>query len=113
MISLEPVEPRTGTIQRNFDKLKRAVIDTAGRTVGIRWGTAAFTWPGSTSVHTSSVDHGLGRPPVIVLATNADDNTAGLTRTYGYTDTSFTLDVIAPANVTTGTGDTYRWLAIG
>lgn len=119
MISLETLVDNSPSA-RNFAKLAQATIDTGGdpttggpRSVGMRFGTVSFTWPGATAQQTIVINHGLGAAPVVVLAINSNNNTAGLPRTFTYTATQFTLNIIAPANVTVGTGDTYRWVAIG
>lgn len=119
MITLERLFDNS-IAQRNFEKLAQAVIDMGSEPgtgapvqVGIRFGTKAFTWPGATNIQTFTIDHGLGRTPVVVLAVNGNNNTAGLPRTYSYTATQFTLNVIAPSNVTAATADTFHWIAIG
>lgn len=108
--------------RRNFARLDRlfALVskssDGFGFTVagiGVRFGIQSLTWPGATNQQAFTISHGLGHAPVVVLAVNSNNNTAGLPRTFTYTATQFTLNIIAPAAVAVGTGDTYRWVAIG
>lgn len=62
MIPLESV--RDGSIiDRNFQKLRNLVIDTAGKTLGIRFGVSSVTFTASATSATATVTHGLGKTP--------------------------------------------------
>jgi hypothetical protein len=55
---------------RNFQALARFVLDTGGVTAGARWGTGTVTWPGgSPFTSTLTLAHGLGKAPVVAVAT--------------------------------------------
>lgn len=112
MINLEHLAD--GSVSdRNFQALMNLVLDTGGKSIGLRFGTKSFLWPGGTAQQTFTIDHGLGRAPQVVLAVNSNNNTAAMPRTYTYTATQFELNLIAPANVAATTGDTFHWVAIG
>lgn len=76
--------------------------------------STTITWPGGTAQKTTVINHGLGRVPLIVIPVHTDNNsTAADIRTFSYTATQFTLDVIATTAPAAGVTDVYRWVAIG
>jgi hypothetical protein len=115
-IALEHIQPEDwAAVNRVVDALRSLVLDTGGRSLGLRVGVKSFSWPGGTALQTFSISHGLGRTPAVVLAVNGSNNTRGMPRTYSYTATTFALDVITSdaSNPGAATADTYGWVAIG
>lgn len=113
MIALETLGDNSAS-DRNFKTLGLLVPDTGGRGINIRFGTKTFAWPGATATQSFTIPHGLGKNPTVVIAGNANNNTAGLPRAYSNGDgINFTLNVLAPANVAAAIADSYHWLAIG
>jgi hypothetical protein len=120
MISLENILGRgEAAIQRNFDKLARLVIDTGGRSIGIRFGSGTFTWPGASAFsNVATVPHGLGRAPGAVFITGSSN--AGLNAfpdfsVFSFGATTFaaqagTVDAQNPLNTAT---TNFYWIAIG
>jgi hypothetical protein len=113
-VSLQDLADNSPT-DRNFRKLAQLVIDTGGQNVGIRFGNQVLTFPGGgvfTSI--STVTHGLGRTPKVVVATA---NLAAVTLfafTYAPGATTFNLQGWTPnAAPGAGTTESVSWVAIG
>lgn len=119
MISLEPVDRTLGAVSRNFDKLKRLVVDTGGRSIGIRFGTGTWTWPaGSAKSGVTVVSHGLGRTPIVVFVCGATLNGSNETsagEAGSYTSTQFSTQASLAQGLAPGAGaaNTFAWLVIG
>lgn len=101
---------------RNFQALMRLVLDTGGKTVGIRFGAATLTWAGGTQFSNGlTVTHGLGKTPIGVLATANLGTLAGVAAwatTPGAT--TFTLQGWDPAGSPgAGATDKVFWVVIG
>lgn len=52
----------------NFQKLMALVLDTGGQSIGLRIGTGTVTFTTSTTSPVVTVNHGLGKTPVVVFA---------------------------------------------
>lgn len=114
MISLEKLLDNS-VAARNFLKLARLVLDTGGKSIGIRFGTGSIAFAASTdSTQPCIVLHGLGKAPQVIFATNK--GASGYTKIAAFTtdivtSTSFQVFARIPS-ATTGTLDFY-WIAIG
>lgn len=112
MIALEHVPDLD--IDRNLQMLAKLTIDAGGRSVGLRFGTVTLTWTANTASGSVSVAHGLGKTPVVVLATGKDAAVFGQIPSCNpnsYTATTFTMSA-ETKNSWTGTM-TLCWVAIG
>lgn len=116
-VSLEYVhENDWAAVSRLIDQLNGLLIDTGGRSVGIRFGSNTITWPGGSGTTSSTtVTHGLGRTPagVYVSASTTLGGTHINATSVGATTFSVqgtTIDGSSPAGGTTGT---FYWLVIG
>jgi hypothetical protein len=87
--------------------------------VEIRYGIATGTWPGgSPRANDTTISHGLGRTPVVVLATVVSSPSGTwfpVVATISYTTTGFNLTAVtsdgsSPAN---GTAYNVAWVAVG
>lgn len=114
-ISFEVVELHDGSVdaaalQRNINKLASLLFDTGGKSLGFRIGRGTVTFPTATQSNTLAVSHGLGRAPVVVLATCAQGS--GVTyATTAYTATTFSAQGQFYSALT-GNND-FVWVAIG
>lgn len=106
-------------VQDNFDTIALAAASFGGKSVEVRFGVSTVTWPGGAGTSNGLVvSHGLGRTPVVVVATQ--NTSSGLAKipvvaTQAFTTTAFTLyagtvDGTSPANTAT---TTISWIAIG
>lgn len=115
MISLEHLAD--GSVSaRNFETLRRLVVDTGGESLGLRVGSETLTWPGgSADTGTVTVDHGLGKAPVALftqsgtLTAHARPDPSSVT-TVDFDVRARTVDASTPAAATTMT---VYWLVIG
>src|SRR4051812_22826886 len=117
MINLENL--LDGSIaDRNFQALARLVLDTGGRSIGIRFGAATITWPGGSPFATVAVTHGLSRTPVVVFAGDAGGGTmatnipvwsASAPGATTFTAAAETSDASAPA---VGLTRTFYWVCL-
>lgn len=98
---------------RNFQKLTRLVMDTGGQTAGIRFGATSVVF---TAVATASttVTHGLGKTPIVALATFDISGTAFhiMAEVFSVGATTFGLQGFLPAGAATTTRTAY-WVVIG
>lgn len=106
-------------LQADIDELAKAMPGLGGASMEIRFGVSTVTWPGGSGISNGLVvTHGLGRPPVVVVATQ--NTSVGLAKiptvgTQAFTTTTFTLfagtvDGTSPTNTSTST---ISWIAIG
>lgn len=101
---------------RNFQALARLVLDTGGRSIGIRFGTnSTVDWAASKDSSTATVTHGLGKTPIVVLCQFHDTGsltTSPVANVGGLTSTQFS---IAGHNDTaiTATDVPFFWVVIG
>lgn len=116
MINLEPLGDGTIT-DRNFQTLRRLVLDTGGISARIRFGTIEFEFTASAESTPVTQPHGLGKAPILVIVTNwwdpgVNDGT-GHVDPGSFTDTSFDCfsraNTAPPGTYTVTTG----WVAIG
>jgi hypothetical protein len=99
---------------RNFQALAQLVLDTGGKSLGIRFGTGSATWSASQVSGAVTVTHGLGASPALVIVQQI--NTTAIT--YGNITTSSTTFSVtgnytdhASGNLTGTFG--FWWLVIG
>lgn len=102
-------------VRRAVDTLRSLVPDMGGASLSVRIGVATLTWPGgSQSTSGAVVQHGLGKTPVVVLATVLNPPVDAWSWVQTLTSTAFTVvgrtSSAAPAG---GTTATVSWLAIG
>ena len=95
---------------RNFLQLANLVIDTGGRSLGIRFGSDTVSFTAAAQSANKVISHGLGKTPILVLGIVG---TQGMfLNTFTYTDTTFTASAYYAAGTTTG-NFTIFWVAIG
>lgn len=69
MIALEHISPEDwNAVDRMRQTLNALVLDTGGRSVGIRFGVGTATWTASAFSAAVVIPHGLGRAPVVAFA---------------------------------------------
>lgn len=99
-------------VQDNFDVVADAVANFGGKSIEIRFGTGFVTFTASATSATKLVNHGLGRLPVVVLATEVGTANGILYPTTAYTATQF--QIVGGAAFGALTGNTnFGWIAIG
>jgi hypothetical protein len=101
-------------VQRDFDAIALAIPGTGGKDIEIRYGTATVTFTASQDSDLPTVNHGLGRTPVIVVATPY--NVAAYANIpkvdwFGATSTTFALAARVESAITLAV--TVTWIAIG
>lgn len=100
-------------VRRNFEQLAGS-IDTAGQSIGVRFGLGTLEYPGgSPSFTDDTTAHGLGRTPVAAFAVANHSNTFIGTKTLDATDLVVqgrTVDGSSPAAASLVN---YYWLVIG
>lgn len=68
MIALERLFDNSPA-SRNFETLRRLVLDPGGVTAGIRFGLMTVTWPGGAALsNAATAAHGLGTTPIAAFA---------------------------------------------
>lgn len=109
-ISLDPLGD--GSVSdRNFQKLMSLVLDTGGRSVGIRFGTATATWTASATSATVTIPHGLGKIPGFVTYGSKNTPFEYATASVDATNIS-TVGYQTAGTVVTGTL-TFYWVVLG
>lgn len=117
-IALEHIAPNDWSgVQRLVEALGNLVLDTGGRSLGIRAGVVAVTFPGAGSIsNLATVTHGLGRTPLAVVVT-ADGTAQGTVITADVRSIGATTFVVAAEFnnlfVPGGGGLNVYWIAIG
>lgn len=120
-ITLDPLGDGSAS-ERNFLTLMQLVPDmgtdpTTGlpRSAGIRFGVQALTWPGANVfTNVSTVTHGLGRTPKVIVATANLATTTLFVFTYAPGATTFNLQGWTPsAAPALNTTENVSWVAIG
>jgi hypothetical protein len=113
VISLEQLVDGSAS-DRNFQKLMSLVLDTGGRSVGIRFGTGSVSFTASAASTEYTVAHGLGRTPVTAYATfrHATGTTLVFTA-YVSTLTSTTIGVSAAVSSAVTGSLSVDWLVFG
>lgn len=96
---------------RNFQRLMSLVLDTGGRSVGIRFGTGTATWTAAVSSAAVTIPHGLGRTPVAVFLSTRNPLVGYAASSIGAT--SFVATGFETANLAITTTNTFDWLVIG
>jgi hypothetical protein len=103
-------------LNRVVDMLRSLVLDTGGRSLGIRVGTATVTFAGASPNGQQTVTHGLGKTPVgfSAILTGADDVIPII---QGGTMTSTTFVLVASSktgvNIAAGQQRTFYWIVLG
>jgi hypothetical protein len=113
LINLEQLGDNSVT-DRNFQALQAFVPDTGGQSINVRFGTVTLSWSAATVATNVTVPHGLGRLPVVVLATGKDAPATGEVPTCNpntWTATTFGLNA-ETKNSWTGSV-VVSWIAIG
>lgn len=99
-------------VQFNFDRIASLLIDTAGRKLKFRYGSATVPFGGAGTTGDVTVTHGVGSTPVVVFATYSSAASQGL---FAYVNTigttTFTIHGVATA--APGSDQTCFWCAIG
>lgn len=100
-------------LNRVVDTLRSLVLDTGGRSLGVRIGTGSATWAATgVSSGTATIAHGLGRTPVYAKA-----GSQNALREYAVTSRDATNIVVTgyrTDNVAPGVGTTnFDWVVIG
>jgi hypothetical protein len=96
----------------NFKKLMEIVLDTGGKTVGVRFALdAGVVFSGGTASAGKSVTHGLGKAPVVVLCGCSQTGVVVTADSATFSSTSFTATGYFAAGAT-GTFK-FSWVAIG
>jgi hypothetical protein len=108
MISLEHLADGS-LADRNFLTLTKLVLDTGGKSIGVRFGTSSATWTASAQSANKAIAHGLGHAPVAVMMTGYNNLIwANVSRDA----TNIVIAGISPGGAITGTFNV-DWLAIG
>ena len=95
-----------------LDALRLAVLGTGGRQIELRWGYDTVTFSGSQTSADKQIAHGLGRAPVVVVATETTTYNGVIYAVRAFTATEFTVRGGCPFGSLTGlTG--FSWIAIG
>lgn len=100
--------------QQKFEAISQAMPGFGGKSVEMRYGTATVTFTASTDSDLPTVSHGLGRVPVVVVATPFNVATyANIPKVdwFGATATTFSLAARAESAITLAVSVT--WIAIG
>lgn len=97
-------------VDRNFQALAELVIDTGGRSVGVRWGSGNATFASSITAPVT-ITHGLGHAPVFVVAITTNGSIGYVVGAKGATTVALTAYVTFNTAVT-GTFS-FDWLAVG
>jgi len=100
------------TAQRNFQTLSRLLIDTGGRSVGLRFGADTVTFTASVNSAVKTVTHGLGRTPITVVATASGSLGWNVLRVFNFTATTFDVQGHDTDAARTGS-DAIYWVAVG
>jgi hypothetical protein len=100
------------SVRRNFERLSD--LDTGGQSVSIRFGRSSIDFTASTDSSSTTVDHGLGKEPLAVVATAYGASTHArfpALNTGNYTATQFDIAgrIFAVATETV----IFNWIAIG
>lgn len=111
-LSLETGSVQDIAAKRALDAVAAVLIDTGGRSIRLRYGTASFAFVAATVV-TVTITHGLGGvvPRAIVAMTSAG-SAGGIS--YNSTNegvTTFDLRAVSPGAITATV--TAWWIAIG
>lgn len=99
----------------NFQQLMGLVIDTGGVSLGIRCGFVTVSFSASTVSGTETVDHGLGRTPLVYFVGNV--NISGVASITGFVEdgsgdeTSF--DALASASTSITQDVNLSWWVAG
>lgn len=113
-VDQKPWEVEREGVQRNFETIARAILDTGGQSLALRMGSDVLTWPGGASVSNNvTVTHGLARTVVAAFVTGTGNLSAWSTGSLGATTfvvQAKTVDGTFPA---LGTQGFFFWLAIG
>lgn len=103
------------TLRRILGLIASSLIDTGGRSIGIRFGSGTVTFPGGAQTSTvMNVSHGLGKTPVCVLLTSQSatvmfEAVAPLSATQIGVEAA-TRDLSSPV---LGTTRSFYWVVIG
>lgn len=114
-VSLGNIAPEDwAAVERMRQRLQSLVVDTGGQSVGIRFAQATLSFAASTNSGTITVSHGLGRTPIVVVATAHNAPAFGNVPTcHAATFTSTTFQMNGEVK-TAFTGDVaVSWVAIG
>lgn len=101
-----------GDFQRHASLIRQLQGALGGMT--IRGGTSTVAFTASTDSANQTVAHGLGRPPLAVVACAATAPAFGdipAFNAYGFTDTTFGINARKPTASTINVG--FYWLAVG
>lgn len=82
----------------------------------IDFGNKAFNWPGGIASQQFVVNHSIGAVPLVILCTQANNNTICTYRSFtGGSTTQITVDVFTTTGAipAAGTADNFWWLVIG
>lgn len=111
MIALEKLFDNS-PVARNFDKLGQLALDTGGRSLGLRVGTATATFTAGSVTPTVTVNHGLGRTPAfIAMQPRGGGSVQCSVDSRG--DTTFTFRAYSTAGTSVTGTHTHDWLVIG
>jgi hypothetical protein len=114
-IALEHIQPDDwAAVNRVTDTLRSLVIDTGGRSIGIRIGSGAATWTASINAAPVSVSHGLGRIPALAAAFPQAGGLGYEIPATSLTSTTMTVQgFTTAANVITLAASPFYWVVIG
>lgn len=110
-ISLEQLHDNSPA-DRNFHKLAQLVLDTGGKTIGIRFGTGSVTFTASTTSATQTIAHGLAKVPQYIACQALDSSGAITVRPVSGADAVNFQAVGRTASAVTGAA-TFYWAVIG
>lgn len=100
--------------RRLFATVFRLLIDTGGQSVGIRFGSSALTFAASTNSASTTIPHGLGRLPIVVLALPFSSPAFGKIPTLNLSSSDATSIVLNGEIGTAHTGSiSFSWAVIG
>lgn len=102
-----------------FKTIADAILGTANRDLELRVGSSSVTFSASKYSSTVTINHGLGRVPVALVATAAApgfdiDDAVVINRVSAMTATSVNLQGRTVSGDAVGPGDVaFSWIAIG
>lgn len=112
MISLEHIVPEDWqAVDRMRQTLQSLVVDTGGRSIGIRCGTGTAVFTAAQASATVTVPHGLGKTPLFAIA-GTRNNLIGYAVT-ARDATNLSVIGFVTSNVATTNTLTFDWLVIG
>lgn len=110
----ETLKERFDGTQRNFEVIAKSMVETGGRSIGVRFGSTTVVFAAAPEA-TKAVSHGLGKTPVAAFAfpVLATTQTLFCSARTGASATSITFQFNTDNAVNfTGTV-TFYWLVLG